>query len=364
MKELVEMIRKFDTERDWGQFHSPKNLAIGLSVEAAELLEIFQWISEKESFHLTENKQTQLAEEIGDIMIYLANLSDKFGINPIVAAKDKLKLNETKYPSDMTKGSAKKYSEYQILNDKGDPHTTVQALLTYRTQQKTGGPLARNNKDADKFLRGNLYAFLMAALMQRGSRAEAVWEIPFHLFNKLDHLDPLAFSKMTSEQLEEILRSLPQKPRYPNQAAKTIISLSKIVVNQFGGNVCSIWEGRKPADVAGTLVGLSGVGPGIANMTIRILLDVFGYDPGPEGRKQINVKADTHVIRVFYRTGLIQSKSADECIQAARQLYPEFPGLLDWPAWEIGRTWCHEHNPECVNCPLPEVCSRLISENI
>jgi NTP pyrophosphatase (non-canonical NTP hydrolase) len=112
MDELIEMIRDFDAARDWNQFHSPKNLEMALSVEVAELVEIFQWMSEEESTQLSRDKQTRLMEEIGDVMIYLVNLSDKFGINPITAAKKKLKLNEVKYPSHITRGSARKYSEY------------------------------------------------------------------------------------------------------------------------------------------------------------------------------------------------------------------------------------------------------------
>ena len=112
MDELIKMIRDFDAERDWDQFHSPKNLAMALSVEVAELVEIFQWMSERESAQLSEDRRTKLTEEIGDVMIYLANLSDKFGIDPITAAKGKLKLNEAKYPSHIARGSARKYSEY------------------------------------------------------------------------------------------------------------------------------------------------------------------------------------------------------------------------------------------------------------
>jgi len=112
MDELIEMIRDFDAARDWNQFHSPKNLAMALSVEVAELVEIFQWMAEEESTQLSRDKQTRLMEEIGDVMIYLVNLSDKFGINPITAAKKKLKLNEVKCPSHITRGSARKYSEY------------------------------------------------------------------------------------------------------------------------------------------------------------------------------------------------------------------------------------------------------------
>lgn len=236
--------------------------------------------------------------------------------------------------------------------------TIVESLIAYRTQQKTGGPLTKN-KDADLFLRSDPFAYLIAASIDRGARAETVWEIPLHLRNKLGHLDPKILSQMSVGQLENTLRSLNRQPRFPRQAAQTISSVSKLVANQFNGNTETIWQNRKPREVIKTFQQIWGVGPGIANMTIRILLDEFGYAPGPEGRKQINVKADIHVIRIFYRTGLITSKSADICIQAARQLHPEFPGLLDWPAWEIGRTWCHENSPDCQGCPLSAVCPRI-----
>ncbi len=98
MDELIKMIKAFDVARDWEQFHSPKNLAMALSVEVAELVEIFQWISEEESTQLSKDKRAKLAEEIGDVMIYLVNLSSKFDIDLVTAAKKKLKLNEANIP--------------------------------------------------------------------------------------------------------------------------------------------------------------------------------------------------------------------------------------------------------------------------
>lgn len=112
MEELVEQIRAFNQARDWGKFHSPKNLAIGLSIEAAELLEIFQWLSEEESYDLSEERQRHLEEEIGDVVIYLVHLADVFGIDVVQAAKRKIQLNAEKYPADVVRGKSKKYSEY------------------------------------------------------------------------------------------------------------------------------------------------------------------------------------------------------------------------------------------------------------
>lgn len=112
MQSLKKQIEHFAKERDWEKYHSPKNLAMGLNIEAAELLEIFLWLTEEESHNLPEPKLAELKEEIGDIMIYLTNLANKFNLDPIECAKQKIELNKTKYPSELVKGSAKKYTEY------------------------------------------------------------------------------------------------------------------------------------------------------------------------------------------------------------------------------------------------------------
>ena len=113
MEDLRDAIRTFIEERDWEQFHSPKNLAMALSVEAAEILEHFQWLTEEQSENLPPEKLAEVREEIGDVMIYLTELADKLGIDPVEAAKAKVEINGRKYPADLVKGKASKYTEYQ-----------------------------------------------------------------------------------------------------------------------------------------------------------------------------------------------------------------------------------------------------------
>ena len=100
MNQLKLDLRKFTKDRNWEQFHSPKNLAMALSVEVAELVEIFQWMTEEESYLLEPNCEIfqSLEDEIGDIQIYLTMLSDEFGLNPITMAKFKMIKNEIKHP--------------------------------------------------------------------------------------------------------------------------------------------------------------------------------------------------------------------------------------------------------------------------
>lgn len=111
IEELQASLRAFATERAWEQFHSPKNLATALSVEASELLEHFQWLSDQQSRELSEDKRAAIAEEVADVLLYLLQLADKLAIDPLDAARKKLKTNAEKYPVERAKGSSKKYSE-------------------------------------------------------------------------------------------------------------------------------------------------------------------------------------------------------------------------------------------------------------
>ena len=113
MNELIEQIRKFNEERDWAQFHSPKNLVMALSVEVGELVENFQWLTQDQSKNLKPEKFEKVRDEIADVIIFLLNLTDKLGIDPIEAAKEKLKINRKNYPVERVKGKALKYTEYE-----------------------------------------------------------------------------------------------------------------------------------------------------------------------------------------------------------------------------------------------------------
>ncbi len=108
MKELSRRIKVFNEERDWRLFHTPKNLAMALVVEAAELAEIFQWITEERSDALTSAEQGRAKEEIADVLIYLVNLADRLGIDPVEAALEKLEVNRAKYPVNLARGKAEK----------------------------------------------------------------------------------------------------------------------------------------------------------------------------------------------------------------------------------------------------------------
>jgi NTP pyrophosphatase (non-canonical NTP hydrolase) len=111
LTDLTARIREFNAQRDWQQFHSPKNLATALMVEAAELAEIFQWMTQAESRRPDEATRRRITAEIGDVLIYLLNLSDTLGVDPLAAATHKLEVNRRKYPVALARGNSQKYDQ-------------------------------------------------------------------------------------------------------------------------------------------------------------------------------------------------------------------------------------------------------------
>lgn len=111
LDELKEKLKEFNKKRDWDQFHSPKNIAMALSVEASEIVEIFQWMQDEQSYDLGSDDKEKLGDELGDVFLYLQLLASKYDIDLLEVAKKKLAKNEKKYPVNKAKGSSKKYTK-------------------------------------------------------------------------------------------------------------------------------------------------------------------------------------------------------------------------------------------------------------
>jgi len=112
IEQFQQRLLDFARARDWEQFHAPKNLAMALIVEAAELVEHFQWLSEQQSENLPADKLQEVAYELADIFIYTLRLSQRLGIDLPATVTEKIAINEEKYPVEKVQGSAKKYTEY------------------------------------------------------------------------------------------------------------------------------------------------------------------------------------------------------------------------------------------------------------
>jgi dCTP diphosphatase len=108
---LRSQLEQFANERDWDQFHNPKNLAMALVAEAGELVEHFQWLSPQQAANLSPETKSEVALEIADVLLFLLRLADKLEIDPIAAAERKMLLNAEKYPVEKSKGIATKYNK-------------------------------------------------------------------------------------------------------------------------------------------------------------------------------------------------------------------------------------------------------------
>jgi NTP pyrophosphatase (non-canonical NTP hydrolase) len=112
LEQLLTELRRFEHERDWAQYHSPKNLVMSLTSEVGELVEHFRWLTEEQSDRLAPEVMEQVRHEVGDVVICLLQVCERLGLDPVTAAEEKLKLVEQKYPAHKVRGQALKYSDY------------------------------------------------------------------------------------------------------------------------------------------------------------------------------------------------------------------------------------------------------------
>lgn len=159
---------------------------------------------------------------------------------------------------------------------------------------------------------------------------------------------------MEEAEIRTILDRLPSKPRFIHQAPATIRALGRLVANELDGNASRLWEGKTASEVKQRLRAIPGVGPGLANLTVLMIIAAYSHSfSDPE---TIDIKPDVHTRRVLGRLGHSDGKSGEAAVETARRLMPEFPGRLDLALWHIGRTWCRPTKPHCRDCPMDEVC--------
>ena len=224
-------------------------------------------------------------------------------------------------------------------------------------------PASKNNwpgldPETENLVRRSPFAFLLAVAFDRGMPWKKAWQIPTEIARK-GFLDAGRLASMSEADLIELLDSLPIRHRWGStQGAKTLSDAACLVCEQFDGDAGAIWKNSSPAEVEKTLQEIHGLGAGIASMATRILHDEFDCFRGYE--RQIDVKPDSLLLRVFRRTGLIDHESGKQARRVAKCLSPEFPGALDRPSWRIGQLWCHASEPECAPCPLTAVCAKRI----
>lgn len=210
--------------------------------------------------------------------------------------------------------------------------------------------------EATSYVLSDPYAFLVACSFDRGMRAELTWSIPYALNGLLNPLTPSKMAFLSEEDLKDVISKLPVKPRYTNDAPKTLRDLALLVMKEGNGDASKLWSHNSALRFQRLFSQVHGVGPGIGAMA-AILVERF-WKVEFTDRAFMDVKPDVHVQRVMFRLGLIPEQTEAQALQRARELMPICPGDIDSPLWHIGRTWCFASKPDCVACPVSDVCAR------
>lgn len=215
------------------------------------------------------------------------------------------------------------------------------------------------NKQADRLLndlRSYPHAFVVACLMDRQIRAERAWWIPYQLSERLGGFDFRGLANLTERRVFQLMNDPMPLHRFVETVSKHLHQAIGIIRDRYQGNASHLWKGKpSSAMVVYRFLEFPGIGPKIATMAANILVRRFKIPMSDYC--SIDVSADVHVRRVFARLGLVEPDcSVESVVYRARALHPAFPGLLDFPSWEIGRNWCKPRVPLCHACEMMHIC--------
>lgn len=243
-------------------------------------------------------------------------------------------------------------------------HAIAQALVQYRESHMAPDSTRlgfAETAEGDALLQENAFAFLIGVVLDEGITAERAWEGPRLLRQRLGHLDPWRMQY----ELEELRQAFAQRPmlhRYREIMPAAVADAARRVCEEYDGDASRIWaDGQSAAEVEHRLLRFKRIGPKKSAMAVELLISHFGAQfTDLEGT---NVAYDIHIRRVFLRTGLVDLDDIGLITNVARKLNPDRPGYIDLPTWSIGRQWCRPTLPQCEECPLTQVCQKLIDRS-
>jgi uncharacterized HhH-GPD family protein len=213
--------------------------------------------------------------------------------------------------------------------------------------------------EADALVKSSPNAFLLGVLFTQGIPAERAWAGPWLLAQRLGHLD-LARLAAEPEAVEAAFTLKPCLHRFKRTLPVWVSAAAAKLLDEYGGDASAVWApGSHVIDVTERLSAFPGIGRKKAAAAVEILTRHFGVELA--GMECGRVAYDVHVRRVFLRTGLAEVDTPDAVEGAAARVWPEAPGMLDLPAWLIGRQWCRPRRADCEGCPLGAACPRLTS---
>jgi len=244
------------------------------------------------------------------------------------------------------------------INDALKKFSTRVAVQSLKEQKQF-----TSEKSADKMIWNNDLAFFIAVLLDQNIKAEKAWAIPYHLKQRLGYWSVKKIANTSEKEMIKLFNTKPKLHRFPKTMALRTIKACNKIISDFQGKAKNIWQGNKTSkEVYGNFKSFEGIGQKKASMATNILARDFKIRF--KDKNNIDISYDVHVRRVFLRTGLIKRDDKDQVINMARQLNPEYPGLIDLATWYIGKHYCKSQNPLCDECPLKTVCQKKIFLNV
>ena len=244
------------------------------------------------------------------------------------------------------------------MNEKRIRHRLVQkgrALFHAPRQliQFTGNP------NADALLNDLAtfpHAFVLACLMDRQIKAEKAWLIPLRISEKVGDFSMSTLASLTREDVTDLMTRPDPLHRFVDTMAGIFWSGVQRIRTDYADDASKIWANTpSSAEAIYRFLQFEGAGPKIASMAVNILAREFKIPFSDY--YSVDISADVHVKRVFARLGISPSSVSEEQVRyKARALCPDFPGILDFPCWDIGRNFCKANGPDCSNCYLNDLC--------
>ncbi len=204
------------------------------------------------------------------------------------------------------------------------------------------------------------HAFVLACVMDRQIKSELAWLIPYLISEKLGNFNFQTLASLSQQDVERLMTTPSPLHRFPLEMSKIFYFTVQTIAKDYDGLASSIWNDEPPsAEVVYRFLQFKGVGQKIATMATNTLARDFKVKFSDY--YSVDVSVDVHVRRVLYRLGLIaKDASIEQIVFRARAISPEFPGLIDLPLWEIGRSWCKPSEPNCPECYMQEVCPKVL----
>ncbi len=200
------------------------------------------------------------------------------------------------------------------------------------------------------------HAFVLACVMDRQIKAEKAWLIPHKISEKLGGFSMQTLRQLSQADVTRLMTNPESLHRFVNKMSGFFHSAVQRIDERYAGDASRIWSGKpSSAEVVYRFLEFDGVGPKIGSMTANILAREFKVPFSDYF--SIDISADVLVCRVFSRLGLCAADATvDQVVYKAKALYPEFPGMMDLPCWEIGRSWCKPTKPKCNECYMNDFC--------